>query len=47
MSPELSLAIVGVVLAGPGVATAFRDFGIYLVKRINTIKNAQNLILEL
>lgn len=47
MGPELSLAIVGVVLAGPGVATAFRDFGIYLVNRINTIKNAPELITEL
>ncbi|KAH7370825.1 hypothetical protein BKA65DRAFT_489301 [Rhexocercosporidium sp. MPI-PUGE-AT-0058] len=47
MGPELSLAVVGVVLAGPGIAVAFGDFGTYVVKRIQTIKNAPDLIIQL
>ncbi|KAG4440556.1 hypothetical protein IFR05_003972 [Cadophora sp. M221] len=47
MGPELSLAVVGVVLAGPGIAVAFRDFGAHVVKRIQTIKNAPDLIVQL
>jgi phosphoglycerate-specific signal transduction histidine kinase len=47
MGPELTLAIVGVALARPGVATAFRDVGTLIVKRLDTIKNAPEIILEL
>ncbi|KAL2070049.1 hypothetical protein VTL71DRAFT_14729 [Oculimacula yallundae] len=47
MGPELSLAVVGVVLAGPGVAILFRDFGAHVIKQIQTIKNAPDLIIEL
>jgi hypothetical protein len=47
MGPELTLAILGVALAGPGVATAFRDVGTLIVKRVDTIKNAPGFILEL
>lgn len=47
MGPEGALAVTGVVLAGPGLALTFRGFGSYIVRRVNTIKKAPQLVLEL